>query len=389
MNTKKATDNSFLDTLKNGFTNSPFEKAGKDYNIAGALLFGAGTGLTSWALSRMLGLRGGASLGASILAGLAGTHVALSSQSGQGPFSMKYWEDLMGGKPVSSTASKPTVDPLQAAMDRFRTKTNAHITSETVAPPVSKSDATSDIMLSSMTNEQLMEKADTLKSRGLSNTPLARKLIDEMNMRSLIGYTGNEPIDQFVSKLPDETIQNFADKTMTGDQENNALYQMLSAEAARRGIYTAEGMEQQELDQQELDQINEQRQDAFKEQLSKKNQAFRERTEFRRRRLAEFREQQRQKRLKEESEMSPHAGEPDFTKIPSSPQVTRLPVPSPYGNQSMTPSSNPHSLPAGAPVQPAPISLPRLRLPQIKPGQSVGYGNGLRPVTDPIDFTAP
>ena len=86
---------------------TPFTKGENGYNLAGALLVGGGTGLATWVLSRMLGIKGGPSLGISILAALAGTHGALAKQGGSGFLSnpKDYLKDIMDWKRSGNMAS--------------------------------------------------------------------------------------------------------------------------------------------------------------------------------------------------------------------------------------------------------------------------------------------
>lgn len=96
---QQATNPGIVEGLGNAIT-SPFTKGADGYNLAGALLFGAGTGLTTWLLSRMFGMKGGPSLAASILAGLGGAHVALTKQGGGDYLNPNYWKDIMDRKRV-------------------------------------------------------------------------------------------------------------------------------------------------------------------------------------------------------------------------------------------------------------------------------------------------
>lgn len=102
--TPATTDSKFADLGKGWDT--PFAKVDDKYNLAGALLVGGGSGLITWFLSRMFGLKGDVSLGASIIAGLAGAHGALSTQQGNGFLSLDYLRELMDWNRVNGTGDK-------------------------------------------------------------------------------------------------------------------------------------------------------------------------------------------------------------------------------------------------------------------------------------------
>lgn len=104
---QQATNPGIVEGLGNAIT-SPFTKGADGYNLTGALLFGAGTGLTTWLLSRMFGMKGGPSLAASILAGLGGAHVALTKQGGGDYLNPNYWRDIMDRKRVDNG---PDINP--------------------------------------------------------------------------------------------------------------------------------------------------------------------------------------------------------------------------------------------------------------------------------------
>ena len=90
------------------------------YNVAGALLTGAGSGLVTWVLSRMLGIKSGPSLGISILAALAGTHGAFTKQGGLDFFSNPkgYLKDFMDQKRVSGDQPAPQEKSVEDNMSK-------------------------------------------------------------------------------------------------------------------------------------------------------------------------------------------------------------------------------------------------------------------------------
>lgn len=78
---------------------NPLSQMNGEYNPYGAALVGGGTGLATYLFSRLLGMKNGPSLIASILGGLGGTHYALGKQyAGKGPYSplnFAYLNDLL------------------------------------------------------------------------------------------------------------------------------------------------------------------------------------------------------------------------------------------------------------------------------------------------------
>lgn len=78
---------------------NPLTKLNGDYNPYGAALLGGGTGLATYLISRLLGMKGGPSLIASLLGGLGGAHYAMGKQyAGNGkynPFNIEYLRELI------------------------------------------------------------------------------------------------------------------------------------------------------------------------------------------------------------------------------------------------------------------------------------------------------
>ena len=123
-----------LGDFAKGFGSPLTKNENGTYNIAGALLTGAGTGLAAWFLSRVLGIKSGPSLGISILAGLAGAHGAFTKQGGLDFFSNPkgYLKDFMdkkreGGAPIdrSLDGGNTKEEDYNAAMEQNMASENS------------------------------------------------------------------------------------------------------------------------------------------------------------------------------------------------------------------------------------------------------------------------
>lgn len=209
-----------------GALTSPFTKGADGYNIPGALLFGAGTGLTTWLLSRLFGIKGGPSLAASVLAGLGGAHIAMAKQNGGDIFNFDYLRELMNNNRAKTGTPPPEkVNPLDAAMNRFSIKTSPRVKGEIVSPaptPDQKREMTTYARLGKMKNSELEALGKDLKAKGLGNTPMAKALINEMNVRSELAQYKNETGGYSMSP---EQLQEFIQKGYENDWDFVPAYQ--------------------------------------------------------------------------------------------------------------------------------------------------------------------
>ena len=105
------------------------------YNVAGALLTGAGSGLVTWVLSRMLGIKSGPSLGISILAALAGTHGAFTKQGGLDFFSNPkgYLKDFMDKKRMDNSRANMSLDGGNTSEEDYNAAMEQNMINENVA----------------------------------------------------------------------------------------------------------------------------------------------------------------------------------------------------------------------------------------------------------------
>ena len=160
-----------LGDFAKGFGSPLTKNENGTYNVAGALLTGAGTGLAAWFLSRVLGIKSGPSLGISILAGLAGAHGAFTKQGGLDFFSNPkgYLKDFMDSK-----RAQP-VDPNGAAAEEMRAQQEEMPKG---APRQYGQEA------AAMDNISLLRRAQALEKAGQGDSPEAMAIKAEQEART-------------------------------------------------------------------------------------------------------------------------------------------------------------------------------------------------------------
>lgn len=105
-----------LENIKSPFTGLGTDKQGNtNFNYLGAALLGGGTGLVTWALGRLLGLKSGPSLTAGLLGALATSYYAFGKQkygAGWNPFSAEQGKGLFAN---AGNQIKNTIEQKRAA----------------------------------------------------------------------------------------------------------------------------------------------------------------------------------------------------------------------------------------------------------------------------------
>jgi hypothetical protein len=117
-----------LENIKSPFTGLGTDKQGNtNFNYLGAALLGGGTGLVTWALARLLGLKSGPSLTAGLLGALATSYYAFGKQKygeGWNPFSAEQGKGLFAnaGNQIKNTIDQKRSERIQKNLPTDRQK---------------------------------------------------------------------------------------------------------------------------------------------------------------------------------------------------------------------------------------------------------------------------
>lgn len=108
-NAEKPSFSDIMGNFTDGLSHPLTLNEGEAPNWAGAIMLGLGTGLTTWVLSRLFGVKSGPSFAFSILGALAGGHFALGQQYGD----YNYFDRLGGKKPEPTPEPAPAETPVE------------------------------------------------------------------------------------------------------------------------------------------------------------------------------------------------------------------------------------------------------------------------------------